>query len=270
MVAAVGSHAHRFKVGDRITTHVIPRWLRGQVLSPEESPSLGLPLPGVPAAYVLLDEDGAVQTPAYLSDQEASTLPIAAVTAWGALFDTYHLQPGETVLVQGTGGVSLFGLQLARAAGARVMLTSSSNGKLKRARELGADAGINYARDPAWDVAVKALTNGAGVDHVLDVAGGESVARSLDAVTRGGNLVIVGLLQRPTFTLEVLPFILKQATIHTLSAGSREAFERMNRALGMSKIRPVIDREYAFADVPQAFARLSQGPFGKVVIRVSA
>ena len=119
-------------------------------------------------------------------------------------------------------------------------------------------------------MAFKALTNGAGVDHVLDVAGGDSIARSMDALTRGGNIVIVGLLQRPTFTLEILPFILKQATIHTLSVGSREAFEKMNRALGISKIRPVIDREYALAEVPQAFDRLSQGPFGKVVVRVSA
>lgn len=184
--------------------------------------------------------------------------------------DTCHLQPNETVLVQGTGGVSLFALQLARAAGARVILTSSSDEKLARARELGADAGINYARNPEWNVAVKALTNGAGVDHVLDVAGGDSIARSMDALTKGGNIVIVGLLQRPTFTLETLPFILKQATIHTLSVGSREAFEKMNRALGISKIRPVIDREYALAEVPQAFDRLSQGPFGKVVVRVSA
>lgn len=222
------------------------------------------------AEYVVLDEDGAVKTPAYLSDQEASTLPIAAVTAWRALFDKCHLQPGETVLLQGTGGVSLFALQLARAAGARVMLTSSSDEKLKRAREFGADAGINYARHSEWNVAVKALTNGAGADHVLDVAGGDSVARSLDALTRGGNIVIIGLLQRPTFTLEVLPLILKQATIHTLTAGSREALERMNRALAMSEIRPVIDREYAFAEVPQAFDWLDQGPFGKVVIRVSA
>ena len=257
-------------MGDRITTHVIPRWLRGKVPSPDESPSLGLPLLGVLAEYVLLDEDGAVKTPAYLSDQEASTLPIVAVTAWRALFDTCHLQPGETVLLQGTGGVSLFALQLARAEGARVILTSSRDEKLKCARELGPDAGINYARNPESNVAVKALTNGAGVDHVLDLAGGESIARSLDAVTRGGNIVIVGLLQRPTFTLKLLPFILKQATIHTLSAGSREAFKRMNRALEMSEIRPVIDRDYAFAEVPQAFDRLSQGPFGKVVIRVSA
>jgi NADPH:quinone reductase-like Zn-dependent oxidoreductase len=187
IVAAVGSNAHRFKVGDRITAHAIPRWLRGKVLSPEESLSLGLPLPAVLAEYVLLDEDGAVPTPAYLSDQEASALPIAAVTACRALFDTCQLQPGDTVLVQGTGGVSLFALQLARAAGARVLLTSSSDEKLKRARELGADVGINYARDPAWNVAVKALTNGMGVDHVLDLAGGESVARSLDAVTRGAT-----------------------------------------------------------------------------------
>jgi NADPH:quinone reductase-like Zn-dependent oxidoreductase len=269
VIAAVGSNAHRFKVGDRITTNFNPKWLRGELRLKEESIFLGLPLPGVLAEYVLLDEDGPVSTPEYLSDKEASTLPIAAVTAWRALFDKCHLQPGETVLVQGTGGVSLFALQLAHAAGARVIMTSSSDEKLTRVKELGADAVINYRREPAWNLAAKALTNDEGVDHVLEVVGGESVARSLDALVDGGNIVIVGLLQSPVFTLEILPFILKQATIHTLSVGSREAFEKTNRALRMSKIRPVIDREYGFAEVPQAFDRLGQGPFGKVVIRVN-
>ena len=142
-----------------------------------------------------------------------------------------------------------------------MILTSSSDEKLERAKELGAHPVINYARDPEWNVAVKAFTNGAGVDHVLDVAGGDSVARSLDALTVGGNIVIVGLLQSPTFTLEILPYILKQATIHTLSVGSREAFEKMNRALEMNKIRPVIDQEYALTAVPQAFAATASPSF---------
>jgi NADPH:quinone reductase-like Zn-dependent oxidoreductase len=159
-------------------------------------------------------------------------------------------------------------LQLARAAGAELIVTSSSDHKLERAKELGTCPAINYARDPEWNMTVKALTDGAGVDHVLDVAGGDSIARSKDALTVGGNIVIAGPLQSPTFTLEILPFILKQSTIHTLSVGSREAFEKMNRALRINKIRPVIDQEYAFTAVSQAFGRLSQGPFGKVVVRV--
>jgi len=178
------------------------------------------------------------------------------------------IQPGDSVIIQGTGGVSIFALQLAKAAGARVILTSSSDDKLERANSLGADEMINYNRNPEWNMVVKALTDGRGVDHVLDVAGGDSVARSLDAVAEGGNIVIVGLLQSPTFTLEIAPFIFKQATIHTLSAGSREAFEKMLRAFEASRIRPVIDQVYPFAEAPQAFEKLNRGPFGKVVIEV--
>jgi NADPH:quinone reductase-like Zn-dependent oxidoreductase len=167
------------------------------------------------AEYVPLDEEGPVKAPEYLSDKEASTLPIAAVTAWCALFEKCHIQPGETVLIQGTGGVSLFALQLAHAAGAKVIMTSSSDQKLTRVKELGADEVINYGREREWNLAAKTLTNGRGVDHVLEMVGGESVAQSLDALVDGGNIVIVGLLKEPTFALGILPFILKQATIHT-------------------------------------------------------
>jgi NADPH:quinone reductase-like Zn-dependent oxidoreductase len=267
-VAAVGDSVQRFKVGDRVTSLFAPHWLYGKVRTQAESAMLGVPLPGVLAEYVVLEEAGAVFTPAYLSDVEASTLPIAAVTAWSALFERCKMLPGETVLVQGTGGVSLFALQIAKVAGATVIATSSSDEKLKRVRELGADETINYHKNPDWGAVARALTGGVGVDHVLDVAGGESVRQSLEATRIGGNVVIVGLLQSPRFTVDILPFILQQGAIHTLSVGSRDAFEKMNRALESSRIRPVIDREYAFSDAVKAFQHLDEGPFGKIVIRV--
>jgi NADPH:quinone reductase-like Zn-dependent oxidoreductase len=267
-VAAVGDSVRRFKVGDRVTSIFAPQWLYGKFRVRAESAMLGVPLPGVLAEYVVLEEAGAVSTPAYLSDVEACTLPIAAVTAWSALFERCNMLPGEIVLVQGTGGVSLFALQIAKAAGATVIATSSSDEKLKRVRELGADETINYRGNPDWGAVARSLTGGVGVDHVLDVAGGESIRQSLEATKIGGNVVIVGLLQAPQFTIDILPFILQQGAIHTLSVGSRDAFEKMNRALESSRIKPVIDREYPFPDAVKAFRRLDEGPFGKIVIRV--
>lgn len=267
-VVAVGDSVHRFAVGDRVISVFAPKWLYGKVRTQAESEMLGVPLPGVLAEYILLDEQAAVATPAYLSDVEACTLPIAAVTAWSALFERCNLLPGQTVLVQGTGGVSLFSLQIAKAAGAIVIATSSRDEKLARVKELGADQTINYRKNPEWAAVVRSSTGGMGVDHVLDVAGGQSVRQSLKATKIGGNVVIVGLLQAPQFTIDILPFILQQGAIQTLSVGSRDAFEKMNRALESSRIRPVIDREYAFADAAKAFQRLDQGAFGKIVIRV--
>jgi NADPH:quinone reductase-like Zn-dependent oxidoreductase len=265
-VVEVGQNVRSFKVGDRVLSHFYPRWLKGEIRTESESDNLGVPLPGVLAEYVVLDEQGAVPTPAYLSDAQASTLPVAAVTAWAALFEKCHVQAGETVLIQGTGGVSIFALQLACAAGARVIVTSSSDTKLERAKELGAYAGINYFRTPEWQESVRSLTDGTGVNHVLEVAGGESVRRSVDALARGGHIAIVGFLQEDSFDLKILPLMLKLATIHTVGVGSKEAFEKVNRALEVSRIYPVIDQEFSFSATPQAFSRLSDGPFGKIVI----
>jgi NADPH:quinone reductase-like Zn-dependent oxidoreductase len=267
-IAAVGRHVRFFKVGDRVISQFYPRWLRGEIRTEEESENLGVPLPGVLSEYIVLDEQGAVHTPAYLSDAEASTLPVAAVTAWSALFEKCRIQPGDTVLIQGTGGVSIFALQLAVAAGARVIVTSSSDDKLEHVKKLGAYAGINYTREPDWQESVKPLTDGNGVNHVIEVAGGESIRRSVDALARGGHIAIVGFLQDDSFKIKILPLMLKLATIHTVGVGSRETFEKVNRALEVSQIHPVIDGEFPFSETPVAFARLNQGPFGKVVVRL--
>jgi NADPH:quinone reductase-like Zn-dependent oxidoreductase len=269
-VVAVGAGVHRFRIGDRVISHLAPRWLHGSVRLPEDDGLLGIPLEGVLAEQIVLSAEGAVATPRYMDDREACTLPIAALTAWCAWFERCHLQPGQTVVIQGTGGVALFALQFAEMAGACTIVTSSDNQKLERVSALGARHTINYRLEPRWGLAAKALTEGVGVDHVLNVAGGASVMESLSACRAGGSIVIAGLLEDAEFTLPILPFILQQGTIHTLSVGSRDAFEAMNRALEISEIKPVIGREFLFSEAKAAFDLLERGAFGKIVIRMSS
>jgi 2-desacetyl-2-hydroxyethyl bacteriochlorophyllide A dehydrogenase len=267
-VVAVGAEVTRIRPGDRVVTHFVTKWIDG---APSRdyatyTTTLGGPLAGVLSEYVVLDESVLIKAPATLDDSEAATLPIAALTAWFALFETGKLTPGETVVVQGTGGVSLFALQFAAAAGARVIVTSSSDEKLTRARKLGAVAGINYAKQPDWDEEVRELTGGRGADHVLDVVGGDNLRRSVNAIGNGGRISLIGLLQGATVSLEVIPIFLKRATLQGIAVGHRRAFEAMNAAIDAMKLKPVVDSTFAFADAPEAFKRLEQGPFGKVVV----
>lgn len=267
-VVAVGGLVTRFRPGDRVISHFQVGWLDGHAPANDGtySGTLGAPLPGVLAEYILLNEQAAVASPATLSDIEAATLPVAALTAWFALFEAGRLAPGQTVLVQGTGGVSIFALQLAAASGARVIVTSSSDDKLARARQLGASDGINYRRQPDWDNAVLELTQGQGVDHVLEVAGGANVRRSLNALAGGGRISLIGLIDGLEFTLPAIPVFVKRATLEGMLVGSRRAFEAMNRALSGNGIKPVIDAVYPFGEAPRAFEHLGQGAFGKIVI----
>ena len=267
-VEAVGSDVTRFRPEDRVMTHFFTKWMDGSVRSEEDSVSLGGPLPGVLSEYVVVSEDAAIAVPAYLNDAEASTLPIAALTAWSALFENKSLKPGETILVQGTGGVSVFAVQFASAFGARVIVTSSSDEKLSRAKALGAAEGINYSYVPEWGWEVQALTNGRGADHVLEVVGGSNLQQSLNALARGGQIALIGFLQSETMTLEIIPFMLKFATLNSVGVGHRKAFEAMNRALEAKCIHPVIDTVYPFREARAAFDHLNRGPFGKVVIEV--
>ncbi len=182
-------------------------------------------------------------------------------------FENKSLKPGETILVQGTGGVSVFAVQFASAFGARVIVTSSSDEKLSRAKALGAAEGINYSYVPEWGW-VQALTNGRGADHVLEVVGGSNLQQSLNALARGGQIALIGFLQSETMTLEIIPFMLKFATLNSVGVGHRKAFEAMNRALEAKCIHPVIDTVYPFREARAAFDHLNRGPFGKVVIEV--
>jgi NADPH:quinone reductase-like Zn-dependent oxidoreductase len=270
-VVAVGNDVTRFRAGDRVTGIYIPAWFMGDGGGPEGAYiSRGGPLAGVLAEYVVWHEEAVVPTPAYLTDREAATLPIAAVTAWVALFDHGRLEPGETVLVEGTGGVSIFALQLAVAAGARVIVTSSSDEKLARAKALGASDGVNYVTHPDWDQQVLALTGGRGVDIVLEVVGGTNVRRAVNVLARNGHLAVIGIIDGLAFDVDTVPFMLQRATMRGVVVGSRRDFEHVNRALESRQLHPVIERVYPFTEVPAAFAHLTRGAFGKVVIDIAA
>jgi NADPH:quinone reductase-like Zn-dependent oxidoreductase len=265
-VVAAGSGVTRFRVGDRVVGHTITDWVDGDAPPILHQATIGMSLPGVLADFIVIDENAAVATPAHLSDAEASTLPIAALTAWFALFEAGHSMPGETVLIQGTGGVSLFAVQFAALAGLRAIVTSSSDEKLERAKALGAWAGINYRTSPNWAEAARAVTSGRGVDHVLEMVGGDNARQSLEALAADGRVSLIGFLGSTELSLSILPFMRNRLSITGASIGHRRAFERMNRAIESAALKPVIDRVYPFTEVPKAFAHLAKGSFGKIVI----
>jgi NADPH:quinone reductase-like Zn-dependent oxidoreductase len=210
-----------------------------------------------------------VKVPEHLSHVEAATLPCAAVTAWSALATQGDVGPGDTVLVQGTGGVSLFALQLARILGARVIATSSSDEKLERVRELGAWAVVNYVDEPEWGKKARELTGGVGVDHVVEVGGGGTIAQSLKAIRIGGQISVIGNLAGGSTELSLIPILMQNVRLQGIIVGSREGFEAMNRAIAQHELRPVVDRVFPFAETPEAFRYVAAGKhFGKVCIEI--
>lgn len=267
-IVAVGPNVSRFAVGERVNSTLYSRWLDGAPGPNEPDYCLGMPLPGGLAEYMIIHEESAVRAPAMMSDDEASTLPIAALTAWYSLMDVGRLQAGQSVLVQGTGGVSIFAAQIAAAHGARVIATSSSDANLAKVRALGASAGINYRTHPDWASKVLELTEGRGVDITIDVAGGNGLNQSVAATRVAGVVAQVGFLTGQTTALDLMPLIFRQTTIRGIAVAPRASFERMNPFLDKHRIRPVIDRVYAFDEAVQAFEHLARGPFGKVVIKI--
>ncbi|MFD1984852.1 NAD(P)-dependent alcohol dehydrogenase [Mesorhizobium newzealandense] len=268
-VVAVGGAVTRFQVGQRVLGQVIADWPDGDAPPVLHKHTLGSSLPGMLSEHVIFGEDAAVLAPPSLSDIEAATLPIAALTAWFALAEATRPVAGQTVLVQGTGGVSLFALQFATAFGLRAIVTSSSDEKLERAKKLGAWQGINYRTQPAWDEVARELTNGLGVNHVLEMVGGDNARRSLNALAADGRLSIIGLLGSMELSFPILPFMRNRIVVQGLSIGHRRAFERMNQAIETLAIKPVIDTVFGFDEVPQAMQHLESGPFGKIVITTS-
>jgi NADPH:quinone reductase-like Zn-dependent oxidoreductase len=225
------------------------------------------PTDGVLAELVVFDEQNAVVVPAHLSAAGAATLPCAGVTAWRALVDG-HIAAGESVLVLGTGGVSIFALQFARLAGARVIVTSSSEEKLARAKALGADGCINYRTHTEWEHEVLKLTDGRGVDHVVDVGGSGTLAHSIGSVSVGGRVAMIGVLTGVGASGSPYGLLGKQASLNGIFVGSRGHFERMNAAVAGNKMQPIVDREFGFDEAPAAYRHLeSCVHFGKVVIR---
>jgi NADPH:quinone reductase-like Zn-dependent oxidoreductase len=268
-VVAVGEGVSRFKVGDRVNSHLYSRWLDGPPGPDEPEYCFGSPLPGGLAEYMIIHEESAVGAPQNMSDEEASTLPIAALTAWYALVDYGQIKPGETVLVQGTGGVSIFAVQLATALGAKVIVTSSRDENLQAAKKLGAVAGVNYKTHPKWEEEVLKLTDGKGVDLLLDVAGGNGLNQSIAATKAAGKIAQIGFLTGQTTELSLMPLIFRQTTLRGIAVAPRSSFDRMNAFLNENQIRPVTDKVYSFEDARQAYEHLAKGAFGKVVINVS-
>lgn len=268
-VAAVGAGVQRWKVGDRVTTHYTTTWLAGEMTEAHQGVKLGGPLPGMLREYAVLPEFALVATPSHLSDAEAATLPIAALTAWNALQDS-GLRAGQTVLLQGTGGVSLFALQFAKVMGARVIITSSSDAKLERARQLGAHHGINYRNTPNWGEAARELNGGRGIDVVVEVGGAQTLAQSLTAIRQCGSIAVIGFLGGLGAGPDVVrTLVQKRARLLGISVGHRESFEAMNRVLALHGIKPVIDRSFPLPEAAEALRYFSGSDvFGKVVIAI--
>jgi len=267
IVAATGSGVSRVKVGNRVAPIFYPKRLEGRAAAGKMDHALGgAAADGVLAEYAVFDEGGLVNVPPHLSDEEAATLPCAGVTAWNSLLAFGNITPGDSVVVLGTGGVSIFALQFARFRGARVILTSSSDQKLERAKEAGAAAVINYKTEPRWPNAVAQLANGVGADYIVDTVG--ELHEAIAAVRLGGAVAFVGLLTGMTSEVDLVTFMGKSARIEAIDVGSREMFEAMNRAIEFHAMHPVIDRVFGFTELPEALTYLREGRhFGKVCLR---
>tara|TARA_R110002049_G_scaffold247690_1_gene422177 strand:- start:14865 stop:15773 length:909 start_codon:yes stop_codon:yes gene_type:complete len=270
-VVETGHSVSNVEPGDRVIGNFWTEWIDGQ---PPRSMlthglSLGGPLPGGLAEYIVIPEAAAVKVPSDITDAEASTLPVAALTAWFAFAEAGNVREGQTVLVQGTGGVALAGLQIAQAIGARVIVTSRSENKLTQTLKLGAWAGINTSIDPNWPERALELTGGAGVNHILELIGGDNLARSLTAAAPQGQISLVGFLGGMDAQISAIPFMLRRIRLQGVSVGHRRALERLISFVQRNDIHPVIDREYAFGAVQDAFAHLDRGPIGKIIVRVN-
>lgn len=267
VVDEVGAGVSRVKPGDRVVLAFWESWHDGAFRPAEAGPPLGGPRDGVLAEHVVVAEGRVVPVPDALTDVEAASLPCAATTAWNALVASGRIRPGEVVLVQGTGGVSLFALQFARMAGAQVIVTSSSEDKLARAREFGALAGVNYRSHPEWADPVRALTGGQGVDHVIEVGGPGSFAQSLMAIRPGGQIHVIGYLGGVVGNINPLEIFRRQATVRGIPVGSRAMLADLMAALAASATRPVVDRVYPWLEAAEALRHLHSGEhFGKIVL----
>ncbi len=268
-VIEIGPGVTRVKVGDRVAGNFFQRWQGGEPVADVHTSALGGSIDGMLADYALLEEAGAVKIPPHLSLEEGATLPCAGVTAWHAMMEHAKLKAGDTILLQGTGGVSIFGLQFAHAMGIRAIVTSSSDEKLKRAKALGAAFGINYKTTPDWDKAAMEFTSGAGVDHVIEVGGAATLTRSFQAIRAGGKVSMIGGLSGGATELNPGLIFSRRANVQGISVGSTQMFMAMNRAIEANGIKPVIDKVFVFADAPAAYEHMASGAhFGKIVISV--
>jgi NADPH:quinone reductase-like Zn-dependent oxidoreductase len=266
-VTAIGEGVTRVKVGDRIAGNFSQKYISGEPTRAKLGASLGGPIDGMLAQYRVLDQEGVVHVPGHLTDDEAATLPCAALTAWNALITTGNIKAGDCVLVQGTGGVSIFALQLAKMSGARVIVTSSSDQKLERAKSLGADHGINYRTTPDWEKQVKELTGGVGADHIIEVGGAGTFNKSLRAIRIGGQISLIGNLSGNTTEVNLVSILMQNIRVQGMLVGNREGFEAMNRAIELNRLRPLVDKVFPFEESREAFSYMAAGAqFGKICI----
>jgi NADPH:quinone reductase-like Zn-dependent oxidoreductase len=267
-VVAVGSAVDRFKVGDRVAGCYFPRWRSGPI-APDQFDQLGCTIDGMLAQHVTLDQEGAVKVPDHLTWEEAATLPCAGVTAWSCLHGPVPLQAGQTVLTLGSGGVSTFVLAFAKAAGARVIVTTSGEPKAARLRALGADVVIDRLVQPNWGDAVREATGGVGADVVVEAFGADTIEQSMRAVSLHGQVIVLIArgMNKPEIVLPARHYGASMVTLRRVFVGHRDSFEDMNRALSLSRYRPAIDRVFGFDQARAAYEHFMKGEsFGKVVV----
>jgi NADPH:quinone reductase-like Zn-dependent oxidoreductase len=266
-IAELGDGVTELTVGDRVLPIFFQSWLRGEMTSGDATSALGGSVDGVAAQYCVFDAERVVRFAPHLSFIEASTLPCAGLTAWNGLNGPVPVSAADTVLTLGTGGVSIFALQLARASGARVIITSSSDAKLDRARELGASSVINYRTEPEWDAKVRAVTAGRGVDHVIETGGGGTMERSISSARRGGWIHVIGLVAPGK--IDTVQILLSGVTLRGTEVGSRDMLKALNRAVEQTRIHPVVDRVFEFSELPAALRQLEAGEhFGKIAVMI--
>ena len=268
VIEAVGTGVTKFKVGDRVATLFFQNWTSGPANLEKLMSALGFPIPGAGAELQVFGQDGVSKVPEFLTDQQVATLPCAGLTAWRGLFEDARLEPGDTVVLQGTGGVSIFGLQFAHAAGLRTVITSSSDEKLARAKALGADHLVNYKTTPAWSGPVREATGGRGADFIMEVGGGGTIQESMKAIRIGGHIAIIGVVAGAGDPFNPAALIGNSAKLQGLSVGSRDMFEAMCRAIDLHKIGPVVDKVFPWTEAKAAFSAMAGGEhFGKIVLQ---
>ncbi len=267
IVTEIGSEVTRFKVGDHVTSLFFQDWLDGPIQPTTGKSALGGSIDGVFSTEHIFPENGLIHSPSGYTHAEAATLSCSALTAWDALVEKGHLCAGQTVLILGTGGVSIFALQIAKAHGARVIVTSSSEEKLAHARQLGADETIHYSASPEWDVEVFKLTQRRGVDHIVEVGGAGTLPLSLKAVTPGGYIHLIGVLAGKGAAIDPTPILAKAIHVEGIYVGSRAMYARLIAAFEVNHIRPIIDRAFPISQARQALAHMQSGShFGKIVL----
>ncbi len=268
-VVSLGEDVTRWKIGQRVAGIFMQNWIDGEPSASKQHGALGGDIDGMAAEYVVLDEKGLVAIPEHLSWEEAATLPCAGVTAWNAVVHAGDIKAGDTVVIQGTGGVSIFALQFAKMLGARVLGTSSSVEKLRRAQSLGLDSGVNYRQTPDWPAWVLEQTAREGADLVVEVGGAGTLLQSLKAVRVGGVVAQIGVLSQSSEPFVIFPILHKQVHLQGIYVGSRADFDEMNRAIALHSMKPVVDHVFAFADFQKALRTMeSASHFGKLVIRI--